>query len=456
MASPPPPPAAFPTPEASATPPRQEAATAPVLDSTAGLPSDDEGGHIFRFSMAPSSVGAGTTDADAGTATNKFVHDKATAYLARLSSAELLVVLRVLKIRGKMQAPMPVKRGAVLDAMEQQGMGDEELECLVDDELMAAIPSPMSRAALRPAVRTGAASLSPTADAPRDVGQGGNPTAAGTSAGTSSREPSFSGNDAARLAHVVTDPAHFQSLRVNQQPMTRAELDKERAGLWKTVLAPAFNNSSYAPVRPQVVDGVLVTDLRLMDPNKLWTTRDPSKLEMIYRALRSEYTTAYANYSRSGQLEGGVFKVFVKGDHRLLYLHCLLHRNPSVDFLLRTLPLPAQTEVGLPDSDQVGQGPAHSGSVTKRKRARTMEITFGGMDALASVLTPIGKGSPGSGRDVASEMALDVHDNAEAVAAVWKQLRIARAAEADDHDDEMARTMRVHLERQMAKLLQSA
>jgi len=86
---------------------------------------------------------------------------------------------------------MPVKRGAVLDVMEDQEMGDEELECLVDDELMAAIPTPTSRAALRPAVRTGAASLSPTADAPRDVGQGGNPTAAGVSAGTSSRAVSF-------------------------------------------------------------------------------------------------------------------------------------------------------------------------------------------------------------------------------------------------------------------------
>jgi len=395
--------------------------------------------------MAPSSVGEGATDADAGTATNNFVHSKATAYLAKLSSAELRVVLRVLKIRGKMQAQMQVKRGAVLDAMEDQGTGDEELDCLVDDEPMASIPSTTSRAALRPAVRTGAASLSPTADAPRDVGQGGNPTAAGVCAGTSSREPSFSGNDAARLAHVVTDPAHFQSLRVSQQPMTRAELEKKRAGLWETVLAPAFNNSSYAPVRPQVVHGVLETDLRIMDPKKLSTTRDPSKLEMINRALRSDYTTAYANYSRSGQLEGRVFNDFVKGDHGLLYLHCLLHRNPSVDFLLRTLLLPAQTDVGLPDSDQAGQGPAHSGSVTKRKRTRSTEVTIGGMDALANALTSIGKGSPGSDRDVASEMALEVHDNAEAVWAVWKQLRIARAAEADDHDDEMARTMRMHL-----------
>jgi len=406
--------------------------------------------------MAPSSVPTGATDADAGTATNYFFHDNATAFLAKLSSAELRVVLKVLKIRDKMQAPMPVERGAVLDATEDQGMGDKELECLVDDKLMAAIPSPTSRVALRPAVRTGAASLSPTADAPRDVGQGDNLTAEGVSAGTSSREPSFSDNEAAHLDHVATDEAHFQSLRVSQQPMTRAELDKERAGLWDTVLAPAFNYSSYALVRPQVVDGVLKTDLRLMDPKMLSTTRDPSKLEMIYRALRFDYTTAYVNYSHNGLLEGGVFNDFVKGDHRLLYLDCLLHRNPSVDFLLRTLPLPAQTEVGMPDSDQVGQGPPHLGSVTKRKRARTTKVTIGGMDALASALTSIGNGSPGSGRDVASEMALEVDDNAEAVGAVWKQLRISRAAEADDHEDEMARRMRVHLEKQMAKLLQSA
>jgi len=78
------------------------------------------------------------------------------------------------------------------------------------------------------------------------------------------------------------------------------------------------------------------------------------------------------------------------------------------------------------------------------------------MHALASSLTFNGKGFPGSGRDVAPEQALKVRDNAEETGAVWKRLRIACAAEADDHGNEMARTLRVHLEKQMAKLLQSA
>jgi len=298
-----------------------------VLGSTAGLPSDDDDIDVFRFSVATPAVVAADSGGDGDMANSSYDHDKAVIYLANLSSAELRVVLRVLKIKGKMQARMPVKRGLVLDAMEDRGMDDEELEALVDEELIAETPSPARRSSRLAALGARVVPTAPATNSVNGDGQGpriagavpsGTQRAANSTAGAAPRDPTFSANDSARLAHVVTDAAHFTALQVSARPMTREQLDKERAGLWESVLTPAFHDLSYTPARPNAVDGVLEMDLRSMDPNAVTTRRDARKLETIYRELRSNYTTAYANYSRSGQLEGGSFKDLIKRDHRLL------------------------------------------------------------------------------------------------------------------------------------------
>jgi len=107
---------------ASLSPP--VAAPPVVLGSIAGLPSDDDDIDVFRFSVATPAVVAADSGRDGDVANSSYDHDKAVIYLAKLSSAELRVVLRVLRIKGKMQAPMSVRRGWVLDAMEDRGMGD--------------------------------------------------------------------------------------------------------------------------------------------------------------------------------------------------------------------------------------------------------------------------------------------------------------------------------------------
>jgi len=448
--------------QARASLPLSVAAPPVVLGSTAGLPSDDDEIDVFRFSVVTPAVAAADSGGDGDMDNSSYDHDKAVIYLANLSLAELRVVLRVLKIKGKMQAPMPLKRGLVLDAMEDRSMGDEELQALVDEELIVATPSPAPRSSRLAAVGARVVPTAPATNAVNGDGQGpriagavpsGTQRAANSTAGTAPRDPTFSANDSARLAHVVTDAAHFMALQVSARPMTREQQEKERAGLLESVQTPAFTDLSYTPDRPNPVEGVLEIDLRSMDPNAVTTRRDASKLKTIYRERRSNYTTAYSNYSRSGQLDGGIFKDFIKGDHRLFHLHCVLHRNRSVDFVLRRLPLRAQTEIGLPDSNLVGRGPAHTGStaVTKHKRARIMEVNIGGLEALTSAMKSMGQDMSGDGRGTALGIAADVHDNAEELGVVWQQLKIARAAEADDGDDEMARTMRVHLEKKLAK-----
>jgi len=391
--------------------------------------------------------------------TRPFVdHEKASSFLEKLSATELRTVMRVLRIKGKMQAKMADKRAIALVAMEDQQVDDVALEAMMDDADLALPSTPSSCV---PAFVAPIASFTPSPSGRAlSAGCSAPPAVRAASAApiAITRGPSFSANDFSRLAHVVTDPAHFQAVRDDGRPLSRAELDKPRDSLWDSVLAPAFNNPEYKPARARAVDGVLESDLRGMDPTRFTCRRDASKLETIYRAMRSNYTKTYANYTRSGQLEGGVFKDFINGEHQLLYLHCLLFDNPSVDFVLRSLPHAAQAEVGLPGSSAVGRGPGHPGSapVPARKRSRQAEVTIGGMDGLTSAIVALGNSGGLGAPDAAGRRSADAFDNAEAMAAVWKQLKVARAAVAEDPMDMLAASMRAHCETQLEKLMEAS
>ena len=225
--------------------------------------------------------------------------------------------------------------------------------------------------------------------------------------------------------------------------------------LWDGVLAPSFNNADYKPARAAPVDGVLESGLRGFDPTRIRCPREASKLETIYRALRSNYTKWYSNYTRSGQMEGTIFNDYVNGDHELLYLHCLLFDNPSVDFVLRSLPQASQAEVGLPGSAAVGRGPGHPGSAPCpiRKRTRQAEVVIGGMDNLTAAIVAMGGPNGANGRDSTGHTAATAVDNAEAMGFIWKQLKAARDAVAEDPGDMIAISMRIHFEQQLENFM---
>jgi len=192
-----------------------------------------------------------------------------------------------------------------------------------------------------------------------------------------------------------------------------------------------------------------------MDPTRFTFSREASKLETICRALRSNYTKAYSNYTRGGQMEGGIFKDYTNGDHELLYLHGLLFDNSSVDFVLRSLPQAAQAEVGLPGSAAVGRGPGHPCSAPRpvRKRLRQSVVVNWGMDNLTAALVAMGNTAGPAGGDVARHRAAAAFENSEAIGAIWKQLKAARDAVAEDPSDMLAISMRVHFEQQLQKLI---
>jgi len=437
----------------------------------AGEEEDDD--DVFRFSLGtqPAGTPAAVTPAIAAAASDSvgsvasdpadgtFDHDKASAFLEKLSAVELRTVMRVLHIRGRMQTNTADKRAVALVSMAEQHINNEELEAMIDHVDLAA-PSTLRRGV---PVTAGAAAPTLGPSLTQASSGGGSSATSGALAVQAppmavGRGPAFSGNDWARLVHVVTDPTHFGAVQADNQPLSRSELDKPREVLWEAVLAPAFNNLDYMPTRVNPVDGVLLSDLRGMDPTHFTCRRDASKLESTYRAVRSNYTKAYANDTRSGQLEGGIFKDYIKGDHQLLYLHCLLFNNPSVDFVLQTLPQAAQAEGGLPCSAAVGRGPGHPGSATpaSRKRGRQAEVTIAGIDCLTAALVGMGSSSGADGRDASGRRAADAFDNAEAMGAAWRPLKGARASVTEDPSHMISISMRAHFETQLEKLMETA
>jgi len=131
-------------------------------------------------------------------------------------------------------------------------------------------------------------------------------------------------------------------------PLARAELDRTHSGLWAGTLSPMYNRASYDPVPPKLVEGILEDDVRGIDPRRFSGPRDASKLESQYRSLRSAYTVANERHKGTGKNAWGDLKLYVNGDSRLLYIHCVLFGTPVMGFVLRTIPPVAQSSAVLP------------------------------------------------------------------------------------------------------------
>jgi len=118
------------------------------------------------------------------------------------------------------------------------------------------------------------------------------------------RGPAVSDNNMARLVHVATNPRHFDTIQAANQPLSHAELDHPRSGLWDGVLGPVFNNPDNKSGRATPVDGVLEVDLRGMDPTRITCRREATKLQTSYQAWRYDHTKAYSNYPAAARCRG--------------------------------------------------------------------------------------------------------------------------------------------------------
>jgi len=73
------------------------------------------------------------------------------------------------------------------------------------------------------------------------------------------------------------------------------------------------------------------------------------------------------------------------------------------------------------------------------------------MENLTAALVALGNSAGPAGGDVAGHRAAAAFDNAEVIGAIWKQLRAARDAVAEDPSDVLAISMRFNFEEQLQK-----
>jgi len=75
---------------------------------------------------------------------------------------------------------------------------------------------------------------------------------------------------------------------------------------------------------------------------------------------------------------------------------------------------------------------------------------------LTSAIVALGNSGGSGANDAVGRRSADAFDNAEAMAAVWKQLKVARAAVAEDPMGVLAVSMHAHCESQLEKLMEAS
>ena len=196
--------------------------------------------------------------------------------------------------------------------------------------------------------------------------------------------------------------------------------------------------------RPSVLRESWRTTCDFIDPRRFSGPRDPFKLEAHHRSLRTADRVANERHKGTGKYASEELKLYVNGDSRLLYIQCVLFGPPVMGSMLRTIPPVAPFERGLPGSAAVGQpvqGPA--------KRPKVADVTFQGLGWLTEALGDVAQAGLGPS---AAYAATDVHNFAQAVGTVMKQVRGAHRDVADDPDDPTAQIVVKHLLARLTKL----
>ena len=146
------------------------------------------------------------------------------------------------------------------------------------------------------------------------------------------------------------------------------------------------------------------------------------------------------SHKGTGRNAWGELKLYVNGESRLLFIHCVLFGTPVIGFVLRTI----QCELGLPESAAVVQ-PVQG----RAKRPKVAKVAIQGMGGLTEALDGVAQAVLGPS---AASAATDIHDNAQAMGDVMEQVRAARSYLADHPDDPTAQLMVKHLLAQLTKL----
>jgi hypothetical protein len=166
------------------------------------------------------------------------------------------------------------------------------------------------------------------------------------------QDPNRSMHETARLCHVIADPRHATALRkLYQIESNRSELDSGRHDPWSNEFMDLFNDPNFNPDVPEWRAGNMQCVLDRLRPEDVRHERDGSRLKEPWQKLRSSFTIAYNNWSKSGQNDPKEFAAYTQGDDALVYTFCVFHNQPSLDYALRLLPEGGRAECGVPDVD---------------------------------------------------------------------------------------------------------
>jgi hypothetical protein len=178
------------------------------------------------------------------------------------------------------------------------------------------------------------------------------------------RAPNWTVNESARLAHVLVDPSNSRALTKLMGKPTRQDRDQGLHDPWSNEFLRLFNDPRFVQEPPDIAGGAVLSTIDRFDAGELRNEGDAAKLKMQWNHLRSKFSVAYQNWSKSGQGDPEAFVNFTEGDDFLMYLFCVFNGKRAVQQILRLMPAAAQREDGIMLSA------AESIEEPRRKRSR--------------------------------------------------------------------------------------
>jgi hypothetical protein len=147
----------------------------------------------------------------------------------------------------------------------------------------------------------------------------------------------FTADERVRLAYIMADPK-LALARQKEMRKTREELDSPDDDPFSAggIMEQLFND-----IEDTVYDIVNCTQFggaeAIFDPNRIAEERNATTLNQQWTKIRSDYTLAYNNYSKSGMNTPGLesFCKFVRGDIALLAIFTIFEHHGLHDYVVR-------------------------------------------------------------------------------------------------------------------------
>lgn len=191
--------------------------------------------------------------------------------------------------------------------------------------------------------------------------------------------------ESARLCHAIADSRNTTLVaQMYQRISIRAELVRQRHGPFANEFRLLFKDADFIPTPSEPHDSVSLDVLLGIDPSIRRNVCDGHTLKQKWTKLRSAYSVASKTFEASGQGDSETFPSSTQGDDVLCYMHCVFHDHPSLDAVLRTIPLSSQIESGIVGEKAASSEQRVTRPGSKRRRDDTTNALAAAIMSLAS------------------------------------------------------------------------